>query len=527
MRFCEQCGKQISDDARFCGHCGARQIGPWEDSPETETPSEENPPKEEEPAVHRKPAAAPGKKPAILIPILIVAVAALCVIGFFLINGLRGSEADMDYTEMEEVMAEVEPADMRFVSADVSDFPAVKVYVSCESGGSVLTLTSPTAKIRETISGGAEIERTVKSIEQLEGNQGLGIELVTDKSGSMGSDLYTMQRVMTDFIDNMDYAAGDKAEIISFDTYIMYMCDFTGDASRLKTGISNMTAYGETALYDALVTGIGNAGSRPGANCVIAFTDGEDNYSVHTYDEAIRLAQEKGIPVYIIGTAYANEGILREICMQTGGNYWNVNDLYDIEEIYDTIYRLQKDMYCIEYETDADSDAYAERSISCILKDKTYGCEFRDVYFTPVKKLEAVKHASRYEIVREDITWTQANDKAHAKGGHLVTITSESEEKQMEQMAADAGVRFVWIGGYTSVRDGLAFGHWTTGEDFSYAKWYPGEPSRNDRDGTPEFYLMLWSPEGKWSWNDQRDDVVHSGLKYFPGNVGYIIEYEE
>ena len=66
MRFCEQCGKQISDDARFCGYCGARQMGPWEDSPETETPSEENPPKEEEPAVHRKPVAAPGKKPAFL-----------------------------------------------------------------------------------------------------------------------------------------------------------------------------------------------------------------------------------------------------------------------------------------------------------------------------------------------------------------------------------------------------------------------------------------------------------------------------
>ena len=266
MRFCEQCGKQISDDARFCGHCGARQMGPWEDSPETETPSEENPPKAEEPAVHRKPAESPGKKPAILIPVIVVAVAALCVIGFFLISGLRSSDAGKDYEEMEEAITEVEPADMRFVSADVSDFPSVKIYVSCESNGSVLTLTSPTARIRESISGGAEIERTVRSIEQLEGNQGIGIELVTDKSGSMQYDLGTMQNVMTDFIDNMDFAAGDKAEIISFDTYIMYMCDYTGDAARLKTGISNMTAYGETALYDALVLGINNAGSRPGAN---------------------------------------------------------------------------------------------------------------------------------------------------------------------------------------------------------------------------------------------------------------------
>ena len=72
MRFCEQCGKQISDDARFCGHCGARQIGPWEDAPETEAYSEEKPSNAEETTVNRKQAAAPEKKPAFLIPVIIL-----------------------------------------------------------------------------------------------------------------------------------------------------------------------------------------------------------------------------------------------------------------------------------------------------------------------------------------------------------------------------------------------------------------------------------------------------------------------
>ena len=37
---------------------------------------------------------------------------------------------------------------------------------------------------------------------------------------------------------------------------------------------------------------------------------------------------------------------------------------------------------------------------------------------------------------------------------------------------------------------------------------------------------MLWKVEDVWSWNDQRDDLLSTGLTYFIGNIGYICEYE-
>ena len=71
-------------------------------------------------------------------------------------------------------------------------------------------------------------------------------------------------------------------------------------------------------------------------------------------------------------------------------------------------------------------------------------------------------------------------------------------------------------------------GHWVTGEPFNFTAWYPGEPSRNDTDGTPEFYMMLWKVGDEWSWNDQRNDVItNTGFTYFIGKTGYICEYEE
>ena len=542
MQYCGKCGGEISDDARFCEHCGARIDAP--EYPDNWEEYEEDAPVQAQ-QTEQGNAPAPKKSKAPLMILLAILLALLAGGGVFLFMRQKGSpdpggkptkkekadkkkEDDMDFDELEGTLEALDQAQIRLVSADVSEFPKVRLYVRCEdSSGQTLTLSSPTARIRETSAGGKDIERTIKKVEQLKGNQGLGVELLTDKSGSMRYDLASMQRVMTEFIDSLDYKSGDKVEIISFDSFIMYMCDFTDQKDLLKNGVSNMTAYGDTALYDALVTGIENAGARTGANCVIAFTDGVDNVSRHTYEEAINLALQKEIPVYIIGTSGADQGILQDICTRTGGQYWNVNDIMDIGEIYEKIYANQKDMYCIEYETDGDSDAYAQRIISCILKDGKYGGVFKGQEFTAIKKQEIQKHSSRYEIVREDISWTAAKEKARAKGGHLVTITSADEEKQMEKMAADAGVKYCWIGGYTSVRDNQAFGHWTTGESFSYTNWFAGEPSRNDKDGTPEFYLMLWNVQGAWSWNDQRDDVINSGLEYFKGNVGYIIEYEQ
>ena len=418
-------------------------------------------------------------------------------------------------------------ANMSFVSSDVSDYPNVKLYFEFnDEYDDPITLHSMTANITETITGGSEIERTVRQIQQLAGNQGLSIDIVADKSGSMEYDLSQMQRIMSDFVTSLDYAHGDKVEILSFDSYVMYMCTYTQDTSLLQNGIYNMVAYGETALYDALVTGIMNAGSQAGARCVIGFTDGMDNESVYTEEEVVSLALQREVPVYLIGTADADSYILEYICDETGGCYWDVDSIYDIGQILQTIYSDQKEMYCIEYESDPNADPYAQRRISCTLQDEFYIGAITDYTFQATKVIEQAAHLSRYEIIRDDVSWSEANDACIARGGHLATITSQAEMDQLVGMCEGAGVKYCWLGGYTSVGGNGAFGHWITGEPFGYTAWYPGEPSRNDLDGTPEFYLMLWKVENAWSWNDQREDVLDSGLDYFKGNLGYICEYE-
>lgn len=414
---------------------------------------------------------------------------------------------------------------LMFVSSDVSGYPTVKLYYSyTDEKGTPLELTSPQAAVKESISGGDRIERRVKKIQRLEGNEGLSIDIVADKSGSMDADLGTMQNVMTEFVRSMDFSNGDRAEIISFDSYIMYMCTYSGDPEMLSNGISNMTAYGQTALYDALITGINNAAGQTGARCVIGFTDGADNSSSHTYSDVIWIANEKDVPVYIIGTGSAESSVLTDICSQTSGFYWNIDSISDMKGIMSQIYSNTKSMYCIEYESDSESDPYAKRLVDCVVSGENHNCYAVNVAFTPVKAIPKTDHPEKYEVIKDDVTWTEANEICMAKGGHLATITTQEEMDKLVAMTDAAGIKNAWIGGYTSVRDGKAFGHWVTGEDFDFAKWYPGEPSRNDMDGTPEFYLVLWNVKGDWSLNDERDDMVSQ--KYLKGKCGYICEYE-
>ena len=152
-----------------------------------------------------------------------------------------------------------------------------------------------------------------------------------------------------------------------------------------------------------------------------------------------------------------------------------------------------------------------------------------DTTYTPVIPVKTTAHNSRYEVIKADVTWEEANRACISKGGHLATITSPEEEAEIIAVAESSLIERLWMGGYTTNDiNGNAVGHWVTGEQFGYQNWYSdSEPSRFDSDNAAEFYLMFWKIGDVWSWNDQRNDLVNSKYsKTYKGKMGYIIEYE-
>ena len=148
-----------------------------------------------------------------------------------------------------------------------------------------------------------------------------------------------------------------------------------------------------------------------------------------------------------------------------------------------------------------------------------------------VSERKAPEIIHTYEVIAGDLSWEDAKNACEERGGYLATITSEEEYEKISEMADRSGLTYLWLGAkLQSDTEEWKQAGWITGEDWTFDNWYPGEPSRQDTDGTKELFLCMWKAkyneeEIGWTFNDQRNDIVGAFPK-IAGKVGYVCEYE-
>lgn len=121
---------------------------------------------------------------------------------------------------------------------------------------------------------------------------------------------------------------------------------------------------------------------------------------------------------------------------------------------------------------------------------------------------ESEEHS--YRIFYDTLTWQEAKAACEAMGGHLVTITSEEEQKRIEDLNTQNDK--LWIG---ASRDQDGNWIWVTGEPWSYTNWGEGEPNNSSNVVANENCVAVW-PQ---SWNDLANDNLYE-------QKGYICEWD-
>ena len=284
--------------------------------------------------------------------------------------------------------------DMGVEQVDVSEFPLVKLYVRVEdrnTGEAVDDLKQESFHLSERMEGGSSFtEKTIIKAVQLDEVENLNISMVADISGSMyGSALSEAKTVMNSFLSGIQFQIGDKASLITFADQVYTNIAFTSDYSQISGTINALGASGSTAFYDALYVAINQTAMQSGAKCIIAFTDGMDNMS--KCDPAIitELAVRYKIPIFIIGIDPSlDTNVMNSIANGSGGFYRNVNDINSMSDIYAAIYRQQKEMYLLEYETMNPDATTAVRSVTVNYSDEQVTA--RNAYdFVPSVYMEA------------------------------------------------------------------------------------------------------------------------------------------
>lgn len=126
------------------------------------------------------------------------------------------------------------------------------------------------------------------------------IGIVVDTSGSMSWKLPAAKAALQHFVRTLN--PRDQVFLSAFSDRSYLLQDFTDSSAALNHAIGLLHAWGRTALYDAVVQGLQRVehGRWP-KKTLLVMTDGIDNSSSYSLDNAIQAARRGGVLIYTVG----------------------------------------------------------------------------------------------------------------------------------------------------------------------------------------------------------------------------------
>jgi VWFA-related protein len=180
--------------------------------------------------------------------------------------------------------------------------------------------------------------------------------ILIDNSGSMREKRNKVNQAAL----NLVRASNPKDEvfIVNFNDEYYLDQDFTNDLRKMKEALEKIDARGGTALYDAVVASAEHLkrNARLEKKVLLIVTDGEDNASNETLEQAVKqLQEENGPSVYAIGILGDEEHPKRakralEIMTQrTGGIAFFPKTLDEVDAISRTVANDIRSQYSIGF----------------------------------------------------------------------------------------------------------------------------------------------------------------------------------
>jgi Ca-activated chloride channel family protein len=155
---------------------------------------------------------------------------------------------------------------------------------------------------------------------------GTNVFVLFDTSNFMYRGFVYAEDAIADFVRGLDHA--DSVAVYTFSRNLSRAASLTREHGEAIAGLRNAVAGDDTALYNALLLTIRDAAKVPGRKVVIVFSNGPDNASMVAPDDVRAVAEDEGIPIYVISTAEVNKdpissGVFKRIATRTGGKaYW-------------------------------------------------------------------------------------------------------------------------------------------------------------------------------------------------------------
>jgi Ca-activated chloride channel homolog len=213
-----------------------------------------------------------------------------------------------------------------------------------------------------------------------ETNLPLQVGLLIDASNSVRDRFKFEQESAIEFLNQTVRPRYDRAFVVGFDATPEVTQDFTDNTESLAHGVHELRPGGGTALYDALYFACRDkllkaSKGTPVRRAVILLSDGDDNLSHVSREEAIEMAQRAEAIVYTIstnvsGTKGPGDKVLERIADATGGRAFFPFQIRDVVNAFAEIQEELRSQYAISYKpADLKYDGHY-RTIEIVANDR-------------------------------------------------------------------------------------------------------------------------------------------------------------
>lgn len=219
------------------------------------------------------------------------------------------------------------------------------------------------------------VEREIVKVDST--SSPFNLVLLLDVSGSVDNYVDFIRKAARNFVNTVD--RNDRVSIILFNDDVNVLSAFTADKGKLSKSLDSFDAGGATAYYDALAYTLAETlrplkGER---TAVVILTDGDDNRSFIPFDGLLGAIQESGAliyPLYVPSALIAasttdgsevdplrsrymtltskSDGEGAKLAATSGGIYYPITQLDQIQKAYDDIVVQLRTAYAITYRSD-------------------------------------------------------------------------------------------------------------------------------------------------------------------------------
>ena len=214
---------------------------------------------------------------------------------------------------------------------------------------------------------------------------GTSVFVLFDTSNYMYRGFVYASDAIADFIRGLDRA--DSVAVYTYSRNLSRAAPLSKERDDAVIGLRKAVAGDDSALYNALLLTLRDAAKVAGRKVVIVFSNGPDNASMVAPDDVRAVAEDEGIPIYVISTNEVNNdpvssNVFKRISTGTGGKAYFARTWQKQVEAFEAIREDLGNSYTITYYPQANpNEGFRKISVE-ILSDvgKKYRIQVRPGY---------------------------------------------------------------------------------------------------------------------------------------------------